>query len=117
MTILQTTFVLAVPNLERSAAFYRDILGFEIREIGDPGWRMYLRGSCRVMAGECPDALPATELGDHSYFAYLTVDDLEELHRKLIAAGAEIVKALCTEPWGMREFGVRTVDGHRIMFG
>lgn len=21
------------------------------------------------------------------------------------------------EPWGMREFGVRTIDGHRIMFG
>lgn len=21
------------------------------------------------------------------------------------------------EPWGMREFGVRTIDGHRMMFG
>jgi len=32
-------------------------------------------------------------------------------------AGAELIKELRSEPWGMREFGVRTVDGHRIMFG
>jgi hypothetical protein len=25
--------------------------------------------------------------------------------------------ALRDEPWGMREFGIRTVDGHRIMCG
>jgi hypothetical protein len=27
------------------------------------------------------------------------------------------VKPLASEPWGMREFGLRTVDGHRIMIG
>jgi catechol 2,3-dioxygenase-like lactoylglutathione lyase family enzyme len=30
-------FVIAVPDLERSAAFYRDALGFAVHEIGDPG--------------------------------------------------------------------------------
>ena len=117
MTILRTTFVLAVPDLERSAAFYRDVLGFEILEMGDPGWRMYVCGACRIMAGECPDAIPAAQLGDHSYFAYLVVDDIDKVHEKAAAAGAAIVKAPITEPWGMREFGIRTVDGHRIMFG
>ena len=117
MTILRTTFVLAVPDLHRSAAFYRDVLGFDICEIGDPGWRMYVRDACRIMAGECADALPPAQLGDHSYFGYLVVDDIDELYAKVSAASAEIVKALVTEPWGMREFGVRTVDGHRIMFG
>jgi uncharacterized glyoxalase superfamily protein PhnB len=34
-----------------------------------------------------------------------------------VDAGAEIVKPLRTEPWGMREFGLRTADGHRIMVG
>lgn len=117
MTILRTTFVLAVPDLQCSAAFYRDVLGFEIREIGDPGWRMYVRDACRIMAGACPDAIPPAQTGDHSYFGYLVVDHIDELHAKVSAAGAEIIKALATEPWGMREFGVRTVDGHRIMFG
>jgi len=116
MTILHTTFVLAVPNLDRSMAFYRDVLGFEIREIGDPGWRMYVRDACRIMAGECADAIPPAQLGDHSYFGYLVVDDIDELYATVSMAGAEVVKALVREPWGMREFGVRTVDGHRIMF-
>jgi predicted enzyme related to lactoylglutathione lyase len=117
MPILRTAFVLAVPDLERSAAFYRDVLGFEVREIGDPGWRLYVRDACRIMAGECPDAIPPAQLGDHSYFAYLTVDDVDALHEKVKASGAEVVKALASEPWGMREFAIRTVDGHRIMFG
>jgi predicted enzyme related to lactoylglutathione lyase len=115
--ILRTNFVLAVPNLARSGAFYRDVLGFEIKEMGDPGWRMYVLDACRIMAGECTDAIPAAQLGDHSYFAYLVVDDVDRLHAKAATAGAEIVKALVTEPWGMREFGLRTIDGHRMMFG
>ena len=66
-------FVLAVPDLERSGAFYRDVLGFKIQETGDPGWRLFVRDGCRIMAGECPDAMPAALLGDHSYFGYLVV--------------------------------------------
>ena len=38
MAIRRTMFVLAVPDLARSAAFYRDVLGSEIREMGDPGY-------------------------------------------------------------------------------
>ena len=38
--ILRSMFVIAIPDLARSAAFYREVLGIEIREIGDPGWRM-----------------------------------------------------------------------------
>ena len=35
----------------------------------------------------------------------------------MIARGASVTKELRNEPWGMSEFGLRTVDGHRIMFG
>jgi len=110
-------YVLAVPNLDRSAAFYRDALGFTVHEMGDPGWRMFERDGCRIMAGACPDALPAAQLGDHAYFAYLEVDDVDAWHAQASAAGVEVTKRLADEPWGMREFGLRTVDGHRIMVG
>ena len=30
--VLETMFVIAVPNLEASAAFYRDVLGFELTQ-------------------------------------------------------------------------------------
>ncbi len=109
--------VLAVPDLTASAAYYRDVFGFEIREIGDPGWRMFVRYGCRIMAGHCPDAIAPVELGDHSYFAYLIVDDVDVYYHEVVARQAELVKPLRSEPWGMREFGVRTLDGHRIMLG
>lgn len=110
-------FVLAVPDLARSGAFYRDVLGFEVHEMGDPGWRMFVRDRCRIMAGECPDAMPAASLGDHSYFGYLVVDDVDADHARALAAGADVTKPLRNEPWGMREFGLRTIDGHRVMIG
>ncbi len=115
--IQRTLFVIAVRDLAVSSAFYRDILGFTIEDIGDPGWRMYVQDGCRIMAGECPDALPANELGDHSYFAYLVVDDVDAVYARVMAHEVEVVKPLRDEPWDMREFGLRTVDGHRIMIG
>lgn len=115
--ITSTSFVLAVPSLDVSCAFYRDVLGFEVREMDDDGWRLLVNGACRIMVGACPDAISPRNLGDHSYFGYLVRDDVDEFYARVVASGAEIVKPLLDEPWGMREFGVRTVDGHRIMVG
>jgi uncharacterized glyoxalase superfamily protein PhnB len=116
-TITSHSFVIAVPNLQKSAAFYRDVLGFRIDATYGSGWLFFRLGNCTIMAGECPDAIPPSKLGDHSYFAYLQVEDVDSLHESVRAAGAQICKAIRNEPWRMREFGVTTADGHRIMFG
>jgi uncharacterized glyoxalase superfamily protein PhnB len=58
---------------------------------------------------------PATSV-DHSYFAYLQIDEIDSFYESVLAAGAEISKTIRDEPWGMREFGLVTIDGHRIMF-
>lgn len=110
-------FVIAVHDLARSAAYYRDVLGFEVREIGDPGWRLFVRDQCVLMAGECPHAASPRDLGDHSYFAYVDVDPIDSFYREVTERGAAVIKPLRDEAWGRREFGIRTVDGHRIMFG
>lgn len=110
-------YVIAVQDLAAAAEYYQDVLGFTIREIGDEGWRIFERDGCRIMAGHCPDSIPARELGDHSYFAYLIVDNADKHYAEISGNGAEIIKTLKSEPWGMREFGIRTNDGHRIMFG
>ena len=115
MTISRSMHVLAVADLEQSGDFYGRVLGFHVRELGDPGWRLFVNGQCQIMAGACPGAMPARDLGDHSYFAYLVVDDIGPYHQRAVASGVEIVKPLRDEPWGMREFGLRTVDGHRVM--
>ena len=112
----KTHFVLAVPNLQSSADFYRSVLGFTIHEMA-PGWLRFERDNCSIMVGECPDAIPPKDLGNHSYFAYIVVDGIDEFYASVQAAGVELVKRLRREPWGMSEFGVRTADGHRLMFG
>lgn len=115
--ITNCRFVLAIRDLNDTADFYRDKLGFEISELGGPGWLVFSKGECVIMAGECPDDAPAADTGPHSYFAYLRLDDIDSYYDFVTSNGVEIIKPLRDETWGMREFGIRTSDGHRIMFG
>ncbi|MCC6606013.1 MAG: VOC family protein [Anaerolineae bacterium] len=115
--ITSTMFVIAVNDLMATAVYYRDVLGFTVREIGDDGWRIFQKDSCEIMAGHCADATPARELGDHSYFAYVRMDEVDTYYAQVAANGARILKKPRSEPWGMREFALQTLDGHRIMFG
>ncbi len=109
--------VLAVPDLERSVAYFRDNLGFTIEWEDDKNWACLARGGARVMMGHCPDAPHPTALGDHNYFAYFHVDGLDALYTELRDRGAIIHAPPADKPWGMRELAIRTPDGHRMMFG
>jgi hypothetical protein len=60
------------------------------------------------MLGRCPDALLASSLGDHSYVAYLRVDDVDDFHVRALAEHAEVLKPPTDEPWGQREMALRT---------
>jgi uncharacterized glyoxalase superfamily protein PhnB len=114
--ISNVRFVLAVLDLKRSTDYYASVLGLAI-DFEAPGWSFLSRGSFRVMLGECTDAVPPADLGDHSYYGYITVDDIDALYREYQTSGVQFTQPLADKPWGMREFGVRTVDGHRLMFG
>lgn len=114
--ILQNHYVLAVHDIKVSAAFYVDKLGFEVVMEPD-GWIFVKRDNVMIMLGECPDEVPAHDLGNHSYFAYLRVDDADAWHAELAARGVEFAHPIGSKPWGMREFGITTVDGHRLMIG
>lgn len=109
--------VLAVHDLTRSADWYVRVLGCE-RSEPDPGnWVFCKTGTVTFMLGRCPDVVPAFEMGDHSYVAYLRVDSVDEFHARARDEGAEILKAPRDEPWGMREMALRSPDGHRFMLG
>lgn len=114
--IVEPRYVLAVQNLAASVAHYQEKLGFTTDWAYD-GWHQLRRGKFVVMLGECTDDRSAFETRNHSYFAYVQVEGVDELFRELVTKGAEIHYPLGSKPWGMREFGVITIDGHRIMFG
>ena len=114
--ILQNHYVLAVHDVKRSVRFYVDVLGFAI--VSEPaGWIFVKKDDCMIMLGECPDDMHPSKLGCHNYFAYLRVDDADAYHAQMQRAGVESLGAVENQPWGMREFGIRTPDGHRIRIG
>lgn len=116
MRILQNHYVLAVHNVRESAKFYADILGFRVVH-EDPSWTFVARDNCTIMLGQCPDDMHPSQLGCHNYFAYLRVDDVDGFHAELQAAGVEPLDPVTDKPRGMREFGVKSPDGHRITIG
>lgn len=113
--ILQNHYVLAVHDLKKSSEFFVQ-LGFEVA-MEPPGWVFVKKDNCMVMLGDCRDALAPSELGDHSYFGYLRVDDVDSYYDDLKAKGVRIMSKISDKPWGMREFGVATPEGHRITIG
>lgn len=115
--IVNSRCVLAVRDLELSTRYYMDVLGFQKDPINSPGWSFLTRDTFRVMLGECVDARPAGELGDHSYFAYWNVERIDELYQEFAAKGALLSSKPTNKPWGLREFALRTPDGHKITCG
>ena len=115
--IVNSRCVLAVLDLKASTRYYMDVLGFTQDPIDVEGWSFLTRDTFRVMLGECPDQKPASELGDHSYFAYWNVDDVDQFYQEIVAKGALVTSEPSDKPWGLREFGLRTPDGHRITCG
>ena len=114
--VIHTRHVLAVKNLESEADYYLSKLGFQ-RDFTVPGWEFLSFGGFKIMLGECKDEMSARETGDHSYFAHVLVENVDEIFVEFRRQGAEFIQTPADKPWGLREFGVVTPGGHRIMFG
>ena len=109
--------VLAVRDLQVSTSYYTDVLGFGKEPIDADGWSFLTRDKFRLMLGECSDEKPASELGNHSYFAYWNIDKIDDFYRDITAKGALVTSQPSNKPWGLREFTMTTPDGHRITCG
>jgi predicted enzyme related to lactoylglutathione lyase len=93
-------------DFETSRAFYSDVIGLDEGEGLD--WILFFGTDKRevqlsvmkldVRAGVHPDVS-------------IEVDDLDEVHARATASGAEIVYPLTDEPWGLRRFFLRDPNG------
>src|ERR1700730_11349899 len=96
--IVNSRSVLAVCDLAVSTRYYVDVLGFTKDPIDAPGWSFLTRDKFSVMLGECRDEKPASELGDHSYFAYWNIDRVDEFYQEIVAKGAIISSKPSNKP-------------------
>lgn len=114
--ITALSFVLVVPDAMATARWWIEVMKFDgLRDLG--GWVFVKRGPCTIMLGNCPDAIAPLDLGDHQYFGYIEFDDIDAYYAEIDRKRADIIKKPASEEWGMREFAIRTPDGHRVMFG
>jgi catechol 2,3-dioxygenase-like lactoylglutathione lyase family enzyme len=113
----RTRSVLAVRDLRLSTRFFTEVLGFAPDMESPAGWSFLERDGFRVMLGECPDEVLAGETGNHSWFVHVVMEGLDAYHAEVVRRGAAILQPPADRPWGLREFVLRTPDGHRMVFG
>jgi uncharacterized glyoxalase superfamily protein PhnB len=107
--------VLAVGDIEKGVAYYRDALGFAVTfQYGEPTFYACL---CRddvnlhLVAASKTRRLPGN--GAIAIF----VQDVDALHAELVGRGAKVVKPPADYDYGMREFDAVDLDGNQLFFG
>jgi hypothetical protein len=114
--------VLLVEDVVKSAAYWRDQVGFSYSRLwGEPpAFCMPQRDGHVIMLSQAPAGhviVPHWKIVDKMWNAYFWVDDVDAIHAELIERGAAIDYGLCIQPYDVKEFGIQDLDGHDIAFG
>jgi len=114
--------LLAVSDLGRSVGFYRDVLGFEVRqgtEPGAPSAAVARRGPARIELSKGDEAVDSTGAPHPRGAAILffETDDVVRMRESIMAHGGR-ASGLEKVNWiKMRMFQLQDPDGHTLWFG
>ncbi len=120
-------FGLLVNDMARMIRFYRDVLGFEIREKEDTEnvylvkdgtlFLLYGRKDFEKMTNHQYEYVKG--LNGHSEIALYvdTFKEVDEAFARAVANGAEPVLGPTTEPWGQRTCYIADPEGNLIEIG
>ena len=100
MTVRRIVANLATGKPADVARFYREL--FDLKVVMDHGWLVTLASGDSALAqvslaSEGGSGAPVPDLS-------IEVDNLDEVHRRALTGGHEIIYALTIEPWGVRRF-------------
>ena len=110
MAVKRIVANIAADQVGSAMAFYGDILGMKV--VMDHGWILTFAsdGSGPPQVSVATEGGSGTPVPDIS----IEVDDLDDVHQRLRAAGFEIEYGPATEPWGVTRFFVRDPFGRLI---
>jgi len=108
-----------VNDLEKSVAFYRDILGFTVGEQWkDEGKLMgaeMVAGAVKLWLGQDDWKKGRDRLkGEGVRMYFETIQSVDEIADRIKASGGQLLHDPQTQPWGTRDFGITDPDGYRI---
>jgi uncharacterized glyoxalase superfamily protein PhnB len=108
-----------VNDVEKSLAFYRDVLGFTVGERWEREGKLegaeLKAGSAFFMIGQDDWAKGRDRRKGEGFRIYCeTVQDVDELAARVKARGGTLTHEPRDQPWGMRDFGVIDPDGFKI---
>ena len=106
MEILSGRVLLRPVDMQRSLAFYRDVLGLAIAREFPGGTVFFLGGGYLELSGSA-DAPPGPAIA-----LWMQVRDLAAAHREL---AEHVVREPRQEPWGLHEMWISDPDGTRIV--
>ncbi len=113
-----------VDDVVSTANYYRDKLGFQYERFwGDPpAFCMVWRSGIIIMlsqpaepVGMNPNRLSDPDSG--AWDAYVWIDDADALHAEFQGKGVKIVRGLCDQFYGCRDFEIEDCNGYRLCFG
>ncbi|MEV8124268.1 VOC family protein [Streptomyces sp. NPDC085944] len=123
---------IAVDDHDKALAFYRDVLGMEVRgDVGFEGMRWVTVGSPAQpdvdIVLEPPLADPNASAADKAAMAellakghlpgvVLTTDDVDATFEHIRAAGAEVLQEPLDQPYGVRDCAFRDPAGNMLRF-
>ncbi|MEV6287352.1 glyoxalase superfamily protein [Kribbella sp. NPDC051770] len=112
--------VLFVADVEASATYYRDLLGFRIDFLhGKPPFYGSVSrdgATLHLKFVHEPVFAPGVAEREGLIMAFVETPSVRDLYAEYLAAGAEIVQKLTKQLWGGTDFIVRDPDGNAIAF-
>ncbi|WP_143763886.1 VOC family protein [Paenibacillus odorifer] len=119
--LLQSHSIFPTLNIEQTAAFYSEYLGFKAvpyLDTQEPHLCLY-RDDTEIILTQShgQKVIPNRELYGYGYDAYFITKQQEELEKEFEAAGVHIVRSLSNTDYNNKEFVIEDVDGRWIAFG
>jgi uncharacterized glyoxalase superfamily protein PhnB len=107
--------VFPVDDATKTANYYRDVLGFEIRFlVGDPPFYAAVqREGVRIHLSEREDTRRRIEPS----IVYIFVSEIDELYEELRGKGVQMFSPPEDQAYGVREFEMSDINGHFLVFG
>jgi uncharacterized glyoxalase superfamily protein PhnB len=110
---------LTVNDLEKSLAWYRDVLGFAVDQKHERDGKVmavsFKAGSVRLLIGRDDGKKGLDRVKGEGLSLMISTDqNVDELANRIKAAGGTLDSEPMDMPWGARVFRVRDPDGFRL---